>query len=101
MTKTAQQIGIHLARAALVAVFMAAAPASASSILVTVDTSALSGAQADLAFDLVNGGAPANTVTVSKFVTDGTLGASSSKGSVTGAFPASVILSDGSFFSEY
>src|SRR5215470_2991920 len=76
-------------------------PASAASILVMVDTTALAGMTADLAFDLVNGGPPANTITISKFTTDGTLGASSAKGSVTGAFPASVVLSDASFFSEY
>jgi hypothetical protein len=91
----------QLARAGLAAAFIAANSASASSILVTIDTTALSGTQTDLAFDLVNGGAPANTVTVSNFTTDGVLGASSTKGSVTDAFPASVILSDGSFFSEY
>ena len=94
-------IGFHLARAALVAAFFGALPASAGSILVTVDTSALAGTQADLAFDLVDGGAPANTVTLSKFTTDGTLGASSAKGSVAGAFPGSVTLSDAPFFSEY
>lgn len=101
MRKIAHPIGLRLARAVLVAAFLGALPASASSILVTVDTSALAGTTADLAFDLVNGGAPANSVTISKFATDGALGTSSSKGSVTGAFPASVTLSDGSFFSEY
>ena len=94
-------IGLQLARAALIAAFLSSLPASASSILVTVDTGALSGTVADLAFDLVDGGSPANTIAISKFTTDGTLGASSSKGSVTGTFPGSVTLSDASFFSEY
>ena len=94
-------MGFHLARAALIAAFLGATPVLASSILVTVDTSALAGTTTDLAFDLVDGGSPANTVTVSKFTTDGVLGVSSSKGSVTGTFPGSVTLSDASFFSEY
>jgi len=94
-------IGFHLARAVLIAALLGALPAAASSILVTIDTTSLAGTTADLAFDLVNGGAPANTVTISKFATDGTLGASSSKGSVTGSFPGAVTLSDAAFFSEY
>jgi hypothetical protein len=93
--------GIQLARAALVATLLAAMPVSASSILVTVDTSALAGTQADLAFDLVDGGPPSNAVTITTFATDGTLGAASTKGNVTGALPGSVTLADTAFLSEY
>jgi hypothetical protein len=91
----------QLAGAALVAAFMAAMPASAISILVTVDTSALAGTQADLAFDLVDGGPPANLVTITKFATDGALGAAATKGNVTGTLPGSVTLADTALLSEY
>jgi hypothetical protein len=94
-------IGFLLARVAIVAVFLSATPAYATPILVTVDTSALSGIVADLAFDLIDGGPPGNTVTISGFTTNGTLGASSSTGVVTGTFPGAVTLADTSFFSEY
>ena len=101
MKKNMKPIGFHLARVALVAAFLSAMPVVASSILVTVDTSALAGTKADLAFNLIDGGAPPNAVTIAGFATDGTLGASSSKGNVTGALPGSVTLADTSFFSEY
>jgi hypothetical protein len=89
------------ARLAIVALFLGASPAYATPVLVTVDTSALVGVNADLAFDLVDGGPPANTITLSGFTTNGTLGAFSSSGTVSGAFPGIVTLGDLSFFSEY
>ena len=101
MKSNMRTIGIFLARVAVLAGFLSATPAYASLILVTVDTSALAGTQADLAFDLIDGGPPPNTVTLSEFTTGGTLGASSSTGDVTGAFPGVVTLADTSFFSEY
>lgn len=94
-------IGFHLARMALVATFFCATTAYASPILVTVDTSALAGTQADLAFDLIDGGTPANTVTLSGFTTDGTLGSSTPSGDVSGAFLGTVTIGDTSFFNEY
>ena len=94
-------IASRLSRAALLATLLAAVPVSATSILVTLDTSALAGTQADLAFDLVDGGPPANLVTITKFATDGTLGAASTKGSVTGTLPGSVSLADTALLSEY
>jgi len=94
-------IGSRLAVGAFFAMSFFAASVPATSILVTVDTSALAGTQADLAFDLVDGGSPSNAVTVKRFSTDGTLGASSSKGNVTGTFPAAITLSDTAFVGEY
>lgn len=84
----------------LVTVFSAPV-AHASPIQITVNTSSLAGTSAALAFDLIDGGLPANAVTISGFTTDGTLGISSTTGDVTGSFPGSVILSDTSFFNEY
>ena len=101
MRKIAHPIGLRLARAVLVAAFLGATAGLGQLDPRHRRHQRARRHEADLAFDLVNGGAPANSVTISKFATDGALGTSSSKGSVTGAFPASVTLSDGSFFSEY
>lgn|ERR1043166_7173299 len=74
----------------------------ASSIQVTVDTSSLSGSSADLAFDLLDGGPPANSVTISSFASDGTLGSTIAlTGDVTGTLPGPVTIGDGSAFNEY
>ena len=67
----------------------------------TIDTSALSGTNAFLAFDFIDGGTPSNTVTVSSFATDGTLGSEQILGDVSGTLPSDVILGDASFFNEY
>ncbi len=92
---------IHAVAGALVSFFMLASIATAAPITITVDTSSLSGTSAQLAFDLVDGGPPANSVTISGFGTNVTLGASSSTGDVVGNFPGSVVLSDTAFFNEY
>lgn len=69
---------------------------------VTINTSSLSGDASTLAFDFIAGGAFSNTVTLSDFSTNGTLGASgTNSGSVTGALPGTVTLSDASFFNEF
>ncbi len=68
---------------------------------VTVDTSALSGTTGSLAFDFLDGGTPANTVTLSDFTSDGTLGTSTPTGDVSGALPGTVTLGDSEFFNEY
>jgi hypothetical protein len=73
----------------------------AEPIRVTVDTTVLSGTGATLAFDFIDGGAPINTVTLSSFATDGTLGGSSTSGGASGSFPGPVTLPDTGFFSEY
>jgi len=84
---------------------LASASAFADSVYsVDVDTSLLSGTSAQLAFDLIYGGGPSNnTVTISGFSTDGTLGSVSLFGLVTGTLPATVTLADSPsfFFNEY
>jgi len=70
---------------------------------ITVNTSGLTGTSAQLAFDLLNGGSASNTVTISDFSTNGTLGAVFPTGEVTGTLPGTVTLMDSpsSFFNEY
>jgi MYXO-CTERM domain-containing protein len=75
--------------------------AQAMPLTFTIDTSALAGTSAQLAFDLIDGGSPANTILVSGFSTDGVLGASSASGDTSGALPGALMLGDGSFFNEY
>jgi len=69
--------------------------------LVSVDTSGLAGTSAQLAFDFIDGGSPSNTITISGFSTDGTLGGVVPSGDVTGSLTGTVVLSDSSFFNEY
>jgi hypothetical protein len=77
-------------------------PARADSIYtVTLDSSSISGTTAQLAFDFIAGGSPANSVTVSGFSTDGILGASFPTGGVSGTLPGTITLTDSSFFNEY
>jgi len=68
---------------------------------VTIDTSAFMGSTIAMAFDLNDGGPPSNSVSVSGFATDGTLGAVSPSGGVTGSLPGGFTLTDSSFFNEY
>jgi len=81
------------------------APALATSYTIDVNTTSLSGTSADLAFDfLYGGGTLFNTITLSGFTTDGTLGTDGpNSGNVTGTLPGPVTLSTtgGSFFNEY
>src|SRR4051812_1745925 len=74
--------------------------AAATPIFVSIDTSSIAGTSAQLAFDVADGGAPANSVVISDFTTDGTLGPSSATGGVSGSLPGSVTLNDAAFFSE-
>ncbi len=76
--------------------------ALAVSLAVTVDTSALAGTSAQLAFDLIDGdGVSNNSATISGFATTGTLGAASSTGGVSGTLvPGPIIISDTAFFNE-
>jgi hypothetical protein len=83
---------------------LASGPAFADSVYsVDVDTSSLSDTSAQLAFDLIYGGGPSNTVTISDFSTDGTLGTVFPTGLVSGTLPGAVTLTDSSlsFFNEY
>lgn len=70
--------------------------ASATSIQVNIQVSPITNLASEvLAFDFTPGGGPlANTVTISNFVTDGTLGsAGPNSGNVTGTLPGAVTLS--------
>lgn len=67
---------------------------------VTVDTTSLAGTAGTLAFDFIDGGPPANQVTISDLSSDGTLGSSATTGSVSGSAPTTFTLHDSAFFSE-
>ena len=74
--------------------------ALAVSFSVSIDTSMLSGTPAQLGFDFIDGDATNNnSATISLFVTDGSLGGSSTTGGVSG-IPPNVTLADTSFFNE-
>ncbi len=96
--------------AAVLAAFLWASPAPARATLlhVTLDTSVLSGVAANLAFDFIgnDGIAGNNTVVVSDFYTSGTLGNSSSLGGVLATHPSPpgpfpIALTDTLFFNEF
>lgn len=74
--------------------------AQAVTYKVSIDTSAISGTVAQLALDFIDGGPLSNSVLVTSFTTDGTLGASLSAGGVAGTLPGVVTLTDSAFFSE-
>lgn len=96
-------IKANAAAAALAAsvVLCAGLPAQGATLDVSVSTAGLSGVTGELVFDFTDGGPPPNSVMVQDFMTDGTLGSSSSTGSVAGALPGTVTLSDASIFSEF
>ena len=74
--------------------------ALAVSFSVSIDTSMLSGTPAQLGFDFIDGDATNNnSATISLFVTDGSLGGSSTTGGVSG-IPPNVTLADTLFFNE-
>jgi hypothetical protein len=75
--------------------------ASYASVLISIDTSRLNATPAEIAFDFVDGGSPANTVSLSAFSTDATLGSNSLTGSVTGSLPGTLSFADTTFFTEY
>lgn len=80
-------------------------PASATALQFTLDTSSLSGTVAQLAFDFIDYDPASNSVTVTDFFTDGTLGDASTmitEGGVTGTLiPGPVTLTDTDFFNEF
>lgn len=67
---------------------------------VVIDTGTLPAAGFVLAFDFIDGGAPGNSVLVSGLSADGSLGAVTLTGDVTGSFPGGISLGDASFFTE-
>lgn len=76
-------------------------PVTAGTLNVTVETGALSGVAAQLAFDLVDGdGAANNAVTITAFASDGALGSATPLGGVTGSLPGPVTIDDTGFFNE-
>ena len=98
MTYFVQQCARLLAATLLVFVagFTYAAP-----VLITVNTSQLAGTAGQFAFDLIDGGAAPNTVTLNNFSGNGTIGGSSYVGGVSGNTASGVSLSDSSFFNEF
>ncbi len=73
----------------------------ADTIDVTVDTTALSGTTAALAFDFIDGdGLINNSVSIGNFQSDAVTGPGETTGDVTGALPGTVTLSDAQFFNE-
>ena len=86
---------------AVALLFLGVSQARAATFEVTLDTSSLSGTAARLAFDLIDGdGVVNNTAAISGFSTDGTLGASTTSGGVTGSLPGGFTLDDTAFFNE-
>jgi hypothetical protein len=86
---------------AVCAILLAWIQTAAAAYQVTIDTPGLSGTTASMAFDFIDGGPPSNGITVGTFSTDGTLGAATPTGGVTGALPSGFVLTDTTFFNEY
>lgn len=86
----------RLPSVALAALLMAGAlPVHATALHVSLDTAALFGTAAVLAFDFTDFDSAINTVTIDDFLTDGTLGlADAPFGGVAGALPATVTLNE-------
>ncbi|PTQ83144.1 hypothetical protein C8R21_102147 [Nitrosospira multiformis] len=80
--------------------FLAHSAWAAPPLLFSIDTAPLSGTSGQFAFDFIDGGTPLNTVSISDFSTDGTLGIATVTGNVTGTLPATVTFSDSQFFNE-
>ncbi len=81
-------------------VVVSGALARATTIDVTMDTSALNGVPAVLAFDFIDGGPPDNSVTLSALTSDGTQFSTSTAGNVTGGGPWTFSDAGGSFLNE-
>jgi hypothetical protein len=86
--------------AAVCALSFGSTAEGAASYSVLIDTSAFAGMRAQLALDFIDGGPPSNTVSISGFATDGTLGSQSAVGGVSGTLPGAVLLADTAFFNE-
>jgi tetratricopeptide (TPR) repeat protein len=102
--KTTLSMNSYLEALAYVVALVAALPsgsALADTIDVHVDTTALSGSSATLAFDFIDGdGLVNNSLSIENFQSDAVIGPESTTGDVTGAFPGTVKLSDTQFFNE-
>jgi hypothetical protein len=86
--------------ATVVLVVVSSALARATTIDVTMDTSALNGVSAVLAFDFIDGGMPDNSVMLSALTSDGTQFSTSTTGTVTGGGPWTFSDAGGSFLNE-
>jgi hypothetical protein len=71
---------------------------SATTFNVSFNSTGMSGASAILAFDFIDGGPPSNSVVLSALTSNGTMGATSATGAVTGT--ARWTFTDTSFFNE-
>lgn len=83
------------------AAFLGFRVAHADPITLTIDTPLLSGMGAIFAFDLIDGGPPMNSVTITGFASNGSLGSISTMGDVTGTLSGVLTIGDSSFFNEY
>jgi PEP-CTERM motif len=91
--------GYHFSLAAVGgALFICSLHVGATTFNVSIDSAGFAGSSATLAFDFVDGGPPSNTVNLSALTSNGTQGATSTTGSVSGTGPWT--FSDASFFNE-
>jgi len=67
---------------------------------VSINTSAITGTSAVVALDFLDGGTPSNSIVISGFLTDGSLGLQTPTGDVSGTLPSTVTLADSQFFNE-
>jgi hypothetical protein len=75
--------------------------ASAGTLNVFIGTGVLTGTAGTLAFDFIDGdGVVNNTVSLTQFTSDATLGSAVVTGDVVGDLPGDVTFSDGEFFNE-
>jgi hypothetical protein len=73
----------------------------AATIDITIDTSAFNGQTGQLAFDLIDGGPPSNSITLSQLaISGGTLGTPIFTGGASALGSATFLLIDSSFFNE-
>lgn len=66
----------------------------------SINTSVIAGTNAVVALDFLDGGTPSNSVVISGFLTDGSLGLQTPTGDVSGTLPSTVTLADFQFFNE-
>ena len=91
--------------AAVVSIGLLSSPAlrdaAAVTLNVAIDTSALNGTAAQLAFDFIDGDAAVNnTVSISGFLSPGAVGSPFTSGGATGTLPAPVTVTDTDFLNE-
>jgi hypothetical protein len=98
--KKGESMARHVLLAACISQVLAFS-AHATLLEATIDTSSLIGTNAQIASDFIAGdGSSLNTVTISHFSTDATLGTATATGSATGDMRGTVSLQSASFFNE-